>query len=228
VPAMVNSSDTGFIIGTENANGSQVWEYANSTWINLNTNGFDNTGHNTAVWSLSVWGGTIFAGTKNTTDGAGLFVYNSGTWTQIGSYGFGDPHNEIVTSMAWMNITTCMLAPGTATAGRKSGVTTAANLAGSRKAVSTIPTIGQRDRWRCSDNQLYVGTFNSNDGAEIWRYNETNDTWLKVATGGFNSVHNRGVSVLYPYAGYLYAATENTSSGAQIWRSRDGTSWERS
>jgi len=226
VPAMVNSSDTGFIIGTENANGSQVWEYANSSWINLNTNGFDNTGHNTAVWSLSVWGGTILAGTKNTTDGAGLFVYNSGAWTQIGTYGFGDAHNEIVTSMAWLGYYNLYVGTWNSNTGaeiwrydgsqfgwiKKGGFSDADNWAARSMAVF--------------DGRLYVGTFNSSDGGEIWRYNETNDTWLKVATGGFNSINNRGISVLYPFAGYLYAGTENTSSGAQIWRSSDGANWE--
>jgi hypothetical protein len=32
------------------------------------------------------------------------------------------------------------------------------------------------------NGELYVGTYNRNDGAEIQRYNKADDTWTRVAS----------------------------------------------
>lgn len=94
--------------------------------------------------------------------------------------------------------------------------------------------------------QLYAGTANIIDGAEIWR--STNGTsWARVGSGGLGDQTNRMIVPLEVLGDYLYAGTWNISeiitepafiepmstimnggggsTGGQVWRSSNGTSW---
>ncbi len=74
------------------------------------------------------------------------------------------------------------------------------------------------------NNQLYVGTFNQENGAQILRYDGLD--WEPVVTAGLNSTNNSGVRNLIVFEGQLYAGTRNDIDGAEVWRSADGANWE--
>ncbi len=76
------------------------------------------------------------------------------------------------------------------------------------------------------EGRLYAGTYNSETGTEIWRYNRR--SWTKVNEDGFKedpdaAKSNEVSSSMAVYDGCLYVGTEN-SEGAEIWR-YDGTEW---
>jgi hypothetical protein len=74
------------------------------------------------------------------------------------------------------------------------------------------------------NNQLYVGTFNPDEGAQILRYDGVN--WETVVTAGLNSPNNTGVRNLVIFGDALYAGTRNDVDGAEVWRTTDGVNWE--
>ncbi len=72
---------------------------------------------------------------------------------------------------------------------------------------------------------LYVGTYNTNTGAEVWSYNGS--AWAQVNTDGFGAgPANRAVGALIVFNGQLYAGVGWPNSGpARIFRYDGGTSW---
>jgi ABC-type transport system substrate-binding protein/DNA-binding beta-propeller fold protein YncE len=84
------------------------------------------------------------------------------------------------------------------------------------------------------NHRLYVGTWNVNGGAMLYRYGADWDTDEVVVPDGFGDSNNDAIRALTVKDGYLYAVTENHATGVQIWRSstgdRDvtpGSSWEK-
>jgi hypothetical protein len=77
--------------------GTEIWRTTtgDTTWEQVNTNGF---GDALTIWpgiQTAIINGTIYLGTRNDTNGARLFTSTNGsTWTQEGTSGFGDPANN--------------------------------------------------------------------------------------------------------------------------------------
>jgi len=86
--------------GTLNgATGTEVWRttISDSTWEQVNTDGFGNAGTYWAGDQAAIVNGTIYLGTRNNAvdEGAKLFTSTNGSaWTQEGADGFGDPGNN--------------------------------------------------------------------------------------------------------------------------------------
>jgi hypothetical protein len=86
------------------------------------------------------------------------------------------------------------------------------------------------------ENNLYVTTYNSTDGAEMWR-SANGTSWTAVVgggagvTNGFGDANNIIIretavfndSVLVDQ--YLWAFTDNDTDGTEFWRSTDGSTW---
>ena len=82
----------------------------------------------------------------------------------------------------------------------------------------------------CLGDYTLVGTYNENDGAEIWSYSYDADAWERVVSGGFGDANNISISSMMAVGEYLYAGTENDVSGGEVWRSPvygDAGSWEQ-
>ncbi len=79
--------------------------------------------------------------------------------------------------------------------------------------------------------QLYIGTANFTDGAELWR-SPDGTSWDQVNNDGFGDGGNHAVYAMAVFDGQLYAATYQgniaTGTGVEIWRAADGSSWEQS
>ena len=80
-------------------------------------------------------------------------------------------------------------------------------------------------------DDLYVGTYNDDDGCEAWRSSD-GTTWQPVVgagadvASGFSDADNWGTFSMTAFGGYLYLGTNNESAGCEVWRSSDGTAWE--
>jgi len=72
------------------------------------------------------------------------------------------------------------------------------------------------------NNQLYVGTYNSECG-QVWSYNGT--SWDNKEFPGVDNHTNHTIRSMTIFNGCLYIGTGN-SNGCEIWRTCDGTSWE--
>jgi hypothetical protein len=71
---------------------------------------------------------------------------------------------------------------------------------------------------------MFVTTFNSVTGAEVWMAGST-ATWVQVNSDGFGDANNREAFGKVVFGGYLYIGTRNDATGGEIWRSSDGTTW---
>ena len=75
------------------------------------------------------------------------------------------------------------------------------------------------------DGNLYAGTINSVDGAEIWR-SGSGSSWTRVVFDGFGELSNTEVMRFAIFNSQLYASTwsSDPSNGGDIWRSSTGNS----
>jgi hypothetical protein len=74
------------------------------------------------------------------------------------------------------------------------------------------------------DGGLYAGTFNSTQGAQVWRTVD-GSTWRQVATDGFTDPNNTYIHALIVFNNERYAGTQDDTEGGEIWRSSNGTRW---
>ena len=72
------------------------------------------------------------------------------------------------------------------------------------------------------DSYLYAGTWNDNDGAQIWRTTDGR-TWSQFTPSW--PAGDAEVSDAQPFGGHLYTGLGNEANGGEIWRT-DGTTWE--
>ena len=71
------------------------------------------------------------------------------------------------------------------------------------------------------NNSLYVGTFNQNEGCQVWRYDGS--AWTKVIGNGFGDPNNGLARSMAVFGGNLYVGTWN-GAGGEVWR-YNGTTW---
>lgn len=75
--------------------------------------------------------------------------------------------------------------------------------------------------------QLYAGTYNIDQGAQLWR-TSNGSNWTPMMSGGFGSVSNAGIDDLLEFNGQLYASTAvDMKPGGEVWRSSNGLNWTR-
>ena len=73
--------------------------------------------------------------------------------------------------------------------------------------------------WAVEGGRLYVGTWNTATGGEVFRSRDGH-RWSRVSAGGFGRRRNFCVFSLTPYRGHLYAGTWNVKDGAGLHRTR--------
>ena len=82
-------------VGSAGDTGGLLYRTDGNSWTPVTTNGFGNA-DNTAVSSLAAFKGYLYAGTRNTNNGAQVWRSNSGdpdSWARVATDGFGDPAN---------------------------------------------------------------------------------------------------------------------------------------
>ena len=231
--------DNELYVGTTNFSaGCQVWCYDSGiSWTQVNESGFEDGKEAGVARVLFVFDGQLYAGARNDTDiggmvGAQVWRYDGGTsWTQINEDGFGNlpsGNNRSVEAMAvldgilyagtWNDINGCQV-------WRYDGGTNWTQI--NENAFGNMPSDGYSVALAMEvfNGNLYVGTRNDEDGAEVWRY-DGDINWTQVNETGFGSTNNKAIWDLVVCNDSLYAGTMNMGGGGgQVWRYDIGINW---
>ena len=73
---------------------------------------------------------------------------------------------------------------------------------------------------------LYCGVGNMEEGCQIWRTKDINETWEMVVERGFGNRNNIGAATAEIFDGYLYIGVDNYVDGGEIYRTSEGEHWE--
>ncbi|MBN2053990.1 right-handed parallel beta-helix repeat-containing protein, partial [bacterium] len=201
-------------------------------WEQVADDGFDSIGNR--FREVTVFDGHIYVGTDNPAEGAEIWRSADGeSWEEVMSGGFGDGTNRRIQCMA---VFKGYLYAGT----RKNSNTLGGELWRSSDGVAWEPVAASGEPGAAYDdgfgddlnarmfsmlaenNRFWIGTFNSSNGAEIWR-SADGLAWERVANGGFGQAGTWGAAI-YRCFGAYYATLAGASGGAQIWTSATGDS----
>jgi len=183
VPGTIPATITDFAIATfdnglyaavefESDLPAQIWRSYGGAWEIIVNDGFGNA-NTLSTGGIAIFGGYLYVGAGNTTEGAQLWRTNDGaTWEQVISPGFGDLNNQKVDSVFVFQNQLYVSVKNTSTGmeiwrSADGTLWEQANLDG----FGDTNNIGSNFRNATADfvSQLYVGTSNIVDGGELWR-----------------------------------------------------------
>jgi hypothetical protein len=208
----------------------------------VNGDGFGNP-NNVGIGRVFSAEGYLFVGTWNTVEGGIVYRSRDGrTFEQISTPGInGNRRNFVVVGYAWFED---MLYIGMWNQVQGGSVFRANADADDVEDIEwetiTVDGMGNPQNrafhgMSIFKNQLYAGTFNLNQGTEIWRTpNGDPGTWTQVAPKGFGQpLVNSDAAISHVHGGYLYFGVESAGAiirppvvGTQLWRT-DGEDWEQ-
>jgi len=204
----------------------------------VNGNGFGNP-NNIGVGRVHATQGYLFAGTWN--DVEGMIVYRSRdgeNFEPISRGGIdGNANNFAVVSFAWFNgrlyasswndVDGGSIFRANADAGDPSEIvweTISTNGMGN-------PHNSAHHGFHVFGNSLYAGTFNFDEGTEIWRTTTGNrGEWRQVAPKAFGDPRNTDAANMVSQGGFLYAGIETARppfAGARIVRTDSSGRWQQ-
>ncbi|MCL0083854.1 choice-of-anchor D domain-containing protein, partial [Thermodesulfovibrionales bacterium] len=208
--------------------GGEIWRSSDGlTWTSFMTGGFGLPGvpnpDNEWIFSLTAFGGNLYAGTENEVTGAEVWRWDGTIWTKVlstATTGFTPDNTRIVSLVEfgtylyagtdnWMTGAEVWRSSDGLTWER---VTMPAGFTAHNMEISSLAVFG---------TYLYAGTENWVTGGEIWR-SVDGLTWAPVMTGGFGDVNNNEISSLAVFDLHLFAGTDNRMTGAEVWKSPDG------
>lgn len=161
-------------VEAEQGGSVQVWRTDNGTdWTAVVTDGFGDAS-NESTGGFAEFGAFLYLGVRNYTTGGQIWRSGNGTtWTQVMGNGFGDSNNEKVESMFAFENELYAVA-GNATTGlevwRSADALTWEQINldgfGDSNNRTTVWSVGTGS-W---NNRLYLGTWNTANGGEVWLY----------------------------------------------------------
>lgn len=218
------------------AGDADVWRWNGTAWSQIGGDALNSSWAAATyeyVYSMTYFGGNLYAGIGSTAGEAEVYRWNGTAWTKIG----GDTLNsswdsssyEMVYSLA--NDGTNLYAGLGNTAGDNEvwsyNGTAWTKIGGDaiNSGFTNTHTIVQSLAY--GNSTLYAGLTGTGANGEMWSWNGS--AWTRMGGGyinnswGFFNLQN--VESMTVYGEYLYATTGNTVAGnAQVWRF-DGSSW---
>jgi hypothetical protein len=197
-------------------------------WQQVNANGFGDLDA-VQIAALEVFGGYLYAGTENPTDGARIFRSQDGTtWTPVTEPGFNIMHDHRPPAIIALEVYNGRLYAGTGWGDQRGQVWRTQD--GMIWTPMEIAGFGDQDTKHVAalvgyNGMLYAGAGNLITGAQVWRsYSGENNTWNQVAPAlpGTGPASISGFAV---YDGALYAVVESEEAPVQVWRTYS-TDWE--
>ncbi|BAH74518.1 flagellin [Solidesulfovibrio magneticus RS-1] len=219
---LISKYDDNLVCGILTGSGVGVYQYQNSTWTQINTNGFGNP-NNFGMDSMIEKDGDLYVSTNNPTDGVNIYKYNSGTsWTKINTDGFGDLNNtnaNLGTSngklyaSTWNNNGTIVYEYESGTSWKP------ISQQGFGNGTSAL-------QFTNLDGELYGGA-SSNDGAVIYKYTEGGN-WEQINSNGFGDGVT-GASRIVNFQNELYVGTGGLSPGdiGGVYKYTGNKQWEK-
>ena len=205
--------------------------FAGTYWEQVGGNGLGDP-DNVVVSSLDVWNGQIYAAVGNYVVGCRIYRSADGNnWIKVNTDGFENAGLQVIMDLkafgGQLYASTADDLPipvQTAEIWHSTdGVTW------TQSGADGLGNANNRRFYEMEEfnGQLYVGSFNTTDGAGIYRTADgTNWNLVLASAGGFGDANNTSIWGLYSFGGWLWAGTQN-NFGAQIWRSNDGTNWNQ-
>ncbi len=202
----------------------QIWRTANGT---LWTKATSTPGFNQNITDFATFDGELYASQANSGPG-GVFASSNGTsWAHV--FTFPAPQDEYTEFLQEYD------GGLYSDAGDYNGVLGSgpgsifSSSNGTTWVQSGTDGFGDADNTDVSGlavfgGDLYAGTFNSAQGAQVWQTSNKGN-WIEVATDGFGDADNTIVHQLVVFDGELYAGTEDDTQGGEIWRTPDGRHW---
>ncbi len=200
----------------------------------VNGDGFGNP-NNIGVGRVHAAQGYLFAGTWNNVEGMTVYRSRDGeTFERISQGGIdGNPANFVVVSFAWFNGRLYVSSWNEAEGG--SVFRANADAPDANDIVwETVFTNGMGNRndsafhgFEVFGGQLYAGTFNFNEGTEIWRTANGN-AWSQAAPKAFGEPRNTDAANMISGNGFLYAGIEAARTpfpGAPVFRTNGNGQW---
>jgi hypothetical protein len=201
---------------------------ADVDWTQVTASGFGYP-TNSAVLSLEMFSGDLYAGVSNWLEGGQVWRTSDGlTWAQVSDLGFESAYTTTNTALLDMIEFDDQLYVGTGWGSAEGQIWrspdgenwTQIESAGFGDSSNTAIAI-----FAVFSDTLYAATQSSN-GVEIWRSTTGDDgDWSRVVDTGLGDTDNSTCTGLMEFDGYLYAAIENQVDGAEIWRTNDGATW---
>ncbi|HEX9090897.1 MAG TPA: hypothetical protein VF831_05375, partial [Anaerolineales bacterium] len=226
------------------AGDAEVWSCNTSTncesWSKIGGDGINN-GWPVNVYeevnSMTVVGGSLYAGLGNSANDARIYRWNGSTWTWVGGFGISAPYNAFTTGYEAVyslgNDGTNLYAGFGSTAGDAD----VWKLTGT--AWTQIGGDGLNGGWAAStykyawctryfDSNLYVGLGSTAGDAEVYRWNGT--AWTKIGGDTVNSSwDSTSYEMVYSLADdgtNLYAGLGSSGGDNEVWR-WNGTAWTK-
>jgi hypothetical protein len=173
-----------YAAGENTADGAEIWRTSNGTvWIKVNENGFGNS-DNIHIGSIIEFKGALYASTRNDNGGGEIWRSSNGTaWTRIVEQGFYDGANYKIEALYVHNQQMFVVANNAET-----GLKVWRTDDGASFTQLIDDGFGDSNNrntlWDASiitfKNRLYIGTFNSVNGGELWRYGTDYNTYLPL------------------------------------------------
>ena len=221
-------------VGTQNiTEGCEIWRgdaVISSYWAKVSSNGFGNS-QNQIPYSMAVYQNNIYVGARNNSaNGFEIWSYNGAGWSFVtNALGIGDGDLKNPCAMLVFD-GKLILGTGNSWTDNKAKIF---SFDGTNWEQINTDSFGNSKNRQCRslceyDGKLYAGTYNTQTGGQVWRYDgPAAGDWTVIGTNGFNvGLDNQDTRSLCVYAGKLYAGTVNTDTGCQIWE-YDGSSWNR-
>ncbi len=209
---------------------AQLWRSPDgTTWEPVTTDGFGDGG-NTAITTMAVYNGALYAGATNAS-GAQIWRSSSGDsddWAKVAPDDDGAVVTRAVTGLAAYKGYLYAAVESTLWGTDPAQVWRSAN----GSAWETVINDGFGDANNFSvggmavfNGYLYLGTWNEISGAQLWR---TLDgvAWEQVIDDGFGDPNTFKIESLFVFASHLYAMADNATSGLEVWK-LEGSAWEQ-
>ncbi|MBU0964263.1 VCBS repeat-containing protein [Patescibacteria group bacterium] len=207
------------LAGTTNeATGTEVWEYNGTTWAQINTDGFGDA-NNIILYNLVIFNGNLYAGTNNLTTGTEIWEYDGSTWSQVNTDGFGDANNISGNAMHVYDnklyIGTYNLVTGVEVWEYDGSAWSQVNTDGFGDANNIYS-----DNFVTYNGNMLYGAANVVTGGQLWEYDGSN--WTLLNGDGFGDVDNWESFSFYVDNSILYIGTWSDNDGIEVW-TYDGT-----
>jgi hypothetical protein len=209
-------------IGMSNAvTGAEVFSLDSAgTLTKVNTDGFDGTNTNNALWSLQAYDGALYASTGTTAVGGQLWKTENGTtWNPVMQGGFGDVNNGSIPALFAFG---GKLYAGTINNQTGTEIWRTMTNDSNWEQVNTdgfgdALTFWSGDQVAIVNGTIYLGTRNDTNGARL--FTSTNGTtWTQEGTDGFGDAANNFAMYSITFNGRIYLGI-SSNTGAEIWRS---------
>ena len=236
-------------VGTWNDAGCQVWRSTNGTdWAPVVGGtapmpaGFG-SGENKSAECMCAYGANLYAGTYNLAVGCQLWRYDGTNWTAVVGggaampAGFGSVNDFTARGMAVFESSLYVGTPGGGgcEVRRFDGTnwTLIVGPGGPMPAGFGSANNTYAFSMTAYDSHLYVGTYNTVAGCEVWLYSGTG--WSQIVgqdpagtwgTGhGFGNSHNAAILQMGVFDSRIFFATQNMNQGCEIWSTKSATTW---